>query len=134
MTKNGKEDSSRLFWIVLVGIILYAVLDVVAQILPPHYNPISQAESDLAVGKFGLIMTINFVNSGVLSLVFIFTFLRTLDLMGNRSHIRATHYNNHGTSYTDAPLSQFKKAKENGRAEKALIKLTNICISFLFLY
>ena len=54
----------------------------VAQLLPPHYSPISQAESDLAVGKFGFIMTINFLNRGVLSLLFIYAFLRTLDFAG----------------------------------------------------
>ena len=50
--------------------------------MPPHYSPISQAESDLAVGKFGFIMTINFLDRGVFSLLFIFAFLKTLDLKG----------------------------------------------------
>jgi hypothetical protein len=82
MEKFKKADSTKLFWIVILGIILYVVLDVIAQILPPHYSPISQAESDLAVGKFGFIMTINFLNRGALSLLFIFAFLKTLDLKG----------------------------------------------------
>jgi Protein of unknown function (DUF998) len=47
-------------------------LDVVAQALPPHYDPISSPESDLAVGPYGLIMTVNFVNRGVLSLLFLY--------------------------------------------------------------
>ena len=55
----------------LVGIILYVVLDIIAQLLPPHYNPISQAESDLAVGSFGWIMTLNFVIRGLLTLCLI---------------------------------------------------------------
>lgn len=80
MDKNKKTDSAKLFWIVILGIVLYVVLDIISQSLPPHYNPISQAESDLAVGKFGLIMTINFLNRGVLSLLFIFAFLQTLDV------------------------------------------------------
>ncbi len=50
------------------GIILYLALDVITQLLPPHYNPISQAESDLAVGPYGFVMTINFVVRGLLSL------------------------------------------------------------------
>jgi len=76
---NVKNSGSvKLFWIVILEIVLYLVLDVIAQLLPPHYSPISQAESDLAVGKYGLIMTINFLNRGILSLLFIFAFLRTL--------------------------------------------------------
>jgi hypothetical protein len=63
-------------------IVLYLVLDVVAQLLPPHYSPISQAESDLAVGPFGYVMAINFVNRGVLSLLFVFAFLGAVRLAG----------------------------------------------------
>jgi hypothetical protein len=93
MDNVKKSDSTRLFWAVILGIVLYAVLDIVAQLLPPVYNPISQAESDLAVGKFGFIMTINFLNRGVLSLLFILAFLRTLDLTGvARSRFRTGTY------------------------------------------
>ncbi len=93
MSKTKKDYTDKVFWIVIIEIILYVVLDVIAQILPPHYNPISQPESDLAVGKFGFIMTINFLNRGVLSLAFIFAFLRTLDLTGTaRSRFRAGTY------------------------------------------
>jgi hypothetical protein len=93
MLKPKEGNSARLFWIVIAGIVLYAALDVIAQILPPHYNPISQPESDLAVGKFGLIMTINFLNRGVLSLLFIVAFLRTLDVVGAvRSQFRTGTY------------------------------------------
>ncbi|MGA2384909.1 MAG: DUF998 domain-containing protein [Candidatus Bathyarchaeia archaeon] len=88
-----KSGSARLFWEVILGIVLYVVLDVVAQLLPPHYSPISQAESDLAVGKYGFIMTLNFLNRGVLSLLFIFAFLRTMDLAGiARSQFRTGTY------------------------------------------
>jgi sensor histidine kinase YesM len=79
MDKADKSSSARLFWTVILGIILYVVLDMAVQLLPPHYSPISQAESDLAVGKFGFIMTINFLIRGVLSLLFIYAFLKTLD-------------------------------------------------------
>ena len=73
-----------------MGIVLYVVLDALAQLLPPHYSPISQAESDLAVGKYGFLMTINFVNRGILSLAFVFAFLRTLDSLEiPRSRFRA---------------------------------------------
>ncbi|HTP54096.1 MAG TPA: DUF998 domain-containing protein [Thermoplasmata archaeon] len=52
-------------------IALYVVLDVIAQLLPPHYSPIRQPESDLAVGPYGYVMTANFVVRGVLSLFFL---------------------------------------------------------------
>jgi hypothetical protein len=52
----------------LVGIALYVALDIIAQALPPHYSPISQAESDLAVGPYGYVMSINFIVRGLLSL------------------------------------------------------------------
>jgi Protein of unknown function (DUF998) len=55
----------------VAGIALYVVLDVVAQLLPPHYSPISQAESDLAVGPYGYVMAINFVVRGVLTFAFL---------------------------------------------------------------
>lgn len=53
--------------IVLVACGLYTVLDIVAQLLPPHYSPIRQAESDLAVGPYGWLMSVNFVVRGVLA-------------------------------------------------------------------
>ena len=80
-TMNLKQPS-RFFLISILGIVLYVILDAVAQILPPHYSPIRQAESDLAIGKYGFIMTINFVNRSLLSLAFIFGFLQMLDLAG----------------------------------------------------
>jgi hypothetical membrane protein len=55
--------------VVLIGV--YVALDVVAQLLPPHYSPITQAESDLAVGPYGYVMTLNFVVRGVFSLSFL---------------------------------------------------------------
>jgi hypothetical membrane protein len=64
-------DARRLLTLSVVLIGLYVVLDIVAQLLPPHYSPISQAESDLAVGPYGFVMTANFVVRGVLSLAFL---------------------------------------------------------------
>ncbi len=72
----------RRYAVVLVGIVLYVILDAVAQLLPPHYNPISQAESDLAVGPFGYVMTINFLNRSILSFAFLFAFSGTIRLFG----------------------------------------------------
>lgn len=52
-------------------LVVYVILDAVAQLLPPHYSAIAQAESDLAVGPYGYVMTVNFVVRGVLSLAFL---------------------------------------------------------------
>ncbi|MGI0092218.1 MAG: DUF998 domain-containing protein [Nitrososphaerales archaeon] len=88
-----KGNPAKFYLIVISGIVLYVALDALVQSLPPHYSPISQAESDLAVGEFGFIMTINFLLRGLLTLTFIFAFLRTLDIHGvNRSQFRAGTY------------------------------------------
>jgi hypothetical membrane protein len=60
----------------IVGIAIYIVLDIGAQLLPPHYSPISQAESDLGVGPFGWVMDVNFVVRGVLSLALVYGLYR----------------------------------------------------------
>jgi len=43
----------------LVG--AYVAIDVVLQLLPPHYSPVADAESNLAVGPFGWVMNLNFL-------------------------------------------------------------------------
>ena len=72
----------QLFIIVDALIILYVVLDAIAQVLPPHYSPISQAESLLAVGPYGYIMTINFLIRGVFSLLFVYALVQILTMLG----------------------------------------------------
>jgi hypothetical membrane protein len=57
----------RLATAAMIGVVLYVVVDVVLQLLPPHYNPISEAESNLAVGPFGWIMNLNFLARAALS-------------------------------------------------------------------
>jgi hypothetical protein len=47
--------------------VLYAVIDVVLQALPPYYSIVSDAESNLAVGPFGWVMQINFALRAVMS-------------------------------------------------------------------
>lgn len=54
-------------WLTIVGIVIYVALVAIAQLLPPHYSAIRDAESDLAVGKYGYVMTIAFVVRGILS-------------------------------------------------------------------
>jgi Protein of unknown function (DUF998) len=83
--QNGNSKVSRvrqLFVIVDALIILYVVLDAIAQVLPPHYSPISQAESLLAVGPYGYIMTVNFLNRGVFSLLFVYALVQILTMLG----------------------------------------------------
>jgi hypothetical membrane protein len=78
-TAAGVANRARLFFMATIaGIALYVVLDAVAQSLPPHYSPISQAESDLAVGPYGYVMVVNFVNRGLFSLLFLYGLKRSL--------------------------------------------------------
>jgi MFS family permease len=51
----------------MVGVVVYVSVDVVLQFLPPYYSPISEAESNLAVGPFGWIMNLNFLGRAVTS-------------------------------------------------------------------
>jgi len=52
----------------MVGAVGYAAVDILLQFLPPHYSPIAQAESNLAVGPYGWIMNLNFLGRAVLTL------------------------------------------------------------------
>jgi len=75
---SASSSYTRMLWAAVALVVLYTILDGVAQVLPPHYSPISQAESDLAVGPYGYIMAINFLNRGVISLTFVYGFAGTL--------------------------------------------------------
>jgi len=81
---SAPDDTSQskraryLFAVAIAGVVLYVILDAIAQNLPPYYSPISQAESDLAVGPYGYIMALNFINRGVLSLCFLFGLVLTI--------------------------------------------------------
>jgi hypothetical membrane protein len=68
----------------MVGVLVYVVVDIVLQFMPPHYSAISQAESDLAVGPFGWIMSINFFGRGVTSAMLIVAIVST----GPRARLR----------------------------------------------
>ncbi|CAN5171436.1 hypothetical protein BH09ACT1_BH09ACT1_22890 [soil metagenome] len=48
-------------------VVLYVIVDVVLQFLPPHYSVLTDAESDLAVGPYGAVMRANFLARGVMS-------------------------------------------------------------------
>ena len=73
---QSETQGATLALLTIIGITLYLILDVIAQLLPPHYNPISQPESDLAVGPYGWVMAINFVLRGLLSFALIAALIR----------------------------------------------------------
>lgn len=79
---SRRLSADRLYWAAIAGVVLYVILDVVAQALPPHYSPIRDAESDLAVGPYGFIMAINFLNRGLLSFAFITAVAKSVELSG----------------------------------------------------
>lgn len=79
---SEQASTRRLFAAIIVAIVLYVILDAIAQSLPPHYSPIRDAESDLAVGPYGYIMTVNFLNRGILSILFIYGLMRTMRSTG----------------------------------------------------
>lgn len=54
----------------VAGVVLYVLVVGALHLLPPHYDPISQPESDYAVGPYGALMTAAFVLRGLLSLSF----------------------------------------------------------------
>jgi Protein of unknown function (DUF998) len=76
--RKGTSGLHLLLGTVLVGIVLAVLLEVIVQVLPPHYSPISQSESDLAVGPYGFLMAINFVIRGLLTLIFVVAFVRAV--------------------------------------------------------
>lgn len=72
MTAGAAPRRARVLSLVtVVGCVLYVALDVVAQLLPPHYSPIRQAESDLGVGPYGWVMNLNFLVRAALSLALV---------------------------------------------------------------
>lgn len=75
------------FIITIIGIVLYLVLDIIAQLLPPHYSFITQAESDLAVGPYGYVMAVNFLIRGLFSLSFIIGLIITFNSVKSRYRV-----------------------------------------------
>ncbi|MDQ1528924.1 MAG: hypothetical protein QOH77_714 [Actinomycetota bacterium] len=64
-TDRASPSGTAFATIAMIGVVVYAIVDVILQVLPPHYSPIRDAESDLAVGPFGWIMAINFFGRGL---------------------------------------------------------------------
>ncbi len=75
---RGASRLHLLFGAVIVGIVLVVLLEVHVQLLPPHYSPLSQSESDLAVGPYGFLMALGFAVGGMLLLLFIAGFVRAV--------------------------------------------------------
>ena len=75
---KGASRLHLLFRAVIVGIVLVVLLEVIVQLLPPHYSPLSQSESDLAVGPYGFLMALGFAIGGVLLLIFIVAFMSVI--------------------------------------------------------
>jgi hypothetical protein len=63
------------FTVTIIGIVAYVLLNVIAQLLPPHYSPLSQAISDLALGPYGWLLAVIFLLYSVLSLAFLLGYL-----------------------------------------------------------
>ena len=67
-SRSGGGPGHRLLaTVALVGAVLYVLVDIVLQVLPPHYSVVSEAESNLAVGPYGWIMNLNFLARGVIT-------------------------------------------------------------------
>lgn len=66
------------------GAVLYVLVDVVLQLLPPHYSAISESESSLAVGPYGWVMNLNFLARGVVTVAAVAALAR----FGPRSGLR----------------------------------------------
>jgi len=80
----GRAGTRLLATVALVGAVLYVLVDVVLQLLPPHYSVISEAESNLAVGPYGWIMNLNFLARGVVTVCAV----AALSSFGPRSRLR----------------------------------------------
>ena len=70
--------------VALVGAVLYVLVDIVLQLLPPHYSVVSEAESNLAVGPYGWIMNLNFLARGVVTVCLVVALAR----FGPRSRLQ----------------------------------------------
>lgn len=63
--------SRKLLRVSGICMVLFFVINIILQLLPPHYSLVSQAVSDLAVGPFGWIMGLGLFISGLSILTFV---------------------------------------------------------------
>ncbi|PXA68019.1 DUF998 domain-containing protein [Cryobacterium arcticum] len=66
-SRRAFRSTRVLATVAVVGAVLYVLVDILLQLLPPHYSVISEAESNLAVGPYGWIMNLNFLARGVVT-------------------------------------------------------------------
>jgi hypothetical membrane protein len=67
-SRPARRPATRvLATVALAGAVLYVLVDIVLQLLPPHYSVIAEAESNLAVGPYGWVMNLNFLARGVVT-------------------------------------------------------------------
>ena len=87
---DGRTRASRstriLATVALAGALLYVLVDIVLQALPPHYSVVSEAESNLAVGPYGWVMNLNFLARGVVTVCAVAALAR----FGPRTRVRGT--------------------------------------------
>ncbi|HYI32278.1 MAG TPA: DUF998 domain-containing protein [Glaciibacter sp.] len=86
MTVQITATSTRktLATVAIAGVLLYVLVDIALQLLPPHYDPIREAESNLAVGPFGWIMNLNFLARAITTLCAV----GAIHLVGRPSRLR----------------------------------------------
>ncbi|WP_255579933.1 DUF998 domain-containing protein [Cryobacterium sp. PAMC25264] len=83
---RASHSTRVLATIALVGAVLYVLVDIVLQALPPHYSVVSEAESNLAVGPYGWVMNLNFLARGVVTVCAVAALAR----FGPRTRVRRT--------------------------------------------
>jgi hypothetical membrane protein len=86
--KPHRPTTRLLASVALAGAVLYVLVDVVLQLLPPHYSVISEAESNLAVGPYGWIMNLNFLARGVVTVCVVAALAR----FGPRTRLQQTGF------------------------------------------
>ncbi|WP_104178329.1 DUF998 domain-containing protein [Cryobacterium sp. Y50] len=85
-TRNSTRWRSRTAAVAMAGVLLYVLVDVVLQLLPPHYSPISEAESNLAVGPYGWVMNLNFLGRAVFCVAAVIAIALTAQDLSARTH------------------------------------------------
>jgi succinate dehydrogenase hydrophobic anchor subunit len=70
-TERRNRWSRQMFSAVILSLLLFFVLNIVLQLSPPHYNLVSQAVRDLAVGPLGWLMSSALSLIGLSILIFV---------------------------------------------------------------
>jgi hypothetical protein len=73
-----KSRLHLLFLEIPAGLTASVLLEGITQCLPPHYSVVSQSESDLAVGPFGLLESASLLARSLLTFAFLVAFASTV--------------------------------------------------------